>query len=71
MSLPRQIGTSPDTDDDYIQRCPVCRAVLTYEDQGYGLAFGGGLGQYMTCSTENCTWFVKWLDADEEVVDER
>lgn len=62
----RILGEVPDSLPDYTQVCPKCRAVLSYEDEGYGFAFGGGLGQYMSCPNDECDWFVKWLDQEEE-----
>ena len=61
----RVIGEVPDSLPDYTEICPQCKTPLSHEDEGYGFAFGGGLGHYWTCPNEQCEWFVKWLDPKE------
>lgn len=63
----RMLGTAPAALSDYTQVCPDCGARLgETEDSGYGFAYGGGLGQYMSCPNDDCNWFVKWLDPLEQ-----
>lgn len=64
----RMLGEAPDSLPDYTPLCPRCKAVIDEGlDSGYGFAFGGGLGQYMSCPNDGCDWFVKWLDPDDHM----
>jgi hypothetical protein len=63
--MPRIIGGPVQfSDPDYTERCPLCLAKLADEDHGYGFAFGGGIGSYITCPEDGCEWFVKEIDDD-------
>lgn len=50
---------------DLPDHCPECGAETS---RGYGFAFGGGLGIYAFCAIgdDECSWFVKHQDPDEE-----
>lgn len=61
----RFIGDPPNTDKSYVEWCPKCGRRLNPNDQGYGLAGGGGCGSYIYCNNPKCDWFYKMLDADE------
>jgi hypothetical protein len=66
--MERTLGTEPNYDANYKASCPVCGSDIDrLECEGYGLAFGGGLGSYLFCPAEDCKWFYKWLDAEETV----
>lgn len=59
------IGEPPNTDPSYRAFCPMCGRVLSERAEGYGLAYGGGVGHYQYCCNSKCDWFYKMLDADE------
>jgi len=59
------VGTPPNTDKDYVSWCPKCGRRLMDHDEGYGLAYGGGIGHYIFCSNSKCDWVYKWLDGDD------
>lgn len=61
----RFLGTPPKTDESYVSWCPECGRRLVESGEGYGLAFGGGMGSYLSCSNSRCNWFYKMLDAEE------
>jgi hypothetical protein len=44
--------------------CPKCLHEIT-DDPGYGLAYGG-MGTYWVCEQDDCDWFFKQMDRDEE-----
>jgi hypothetical protein len=56
---PGSVHGEPPTDDG---KCPKCGAGIL---SGYGLAFGG-MGVYHYCESDDCEWFYKVQDADEE-----
>ena len=67
MSDLHVVGGPPPIDDGDIIRCPKCRADLTDEYiPGYGMSYGGGLGKYWYCTSDDCDWFYKELDEDEQ-----
>ena len=53
--------------DETREFCPKCFIEVTDADTGYGLAFGG-MGTYWTCDNEDCDWFYKIMDPNEEDV---
>lgn len=44
--------------------CPKCCERID-SDAGYGLAFGG-MGTYWVCDQDNCDWFYKIMDPEEQ-----
>ncbi|QHN04391.1 hypothetical protein FTO74_14240 [Granulicella sp. WH15] len=52
--------------DDYSEHCPKCGTLLTDEDHGLGLAYGG-YGRYISCPNEPlCDWWIKECESDDE-----
>jgi hypothetical protein len=62
------IGIPYTIDDNDIARCPICNAQIDDDEYnpGYGFAYGGGLGTYTVCSSDECDWFYKELDLAEK-----
>lgn len=60
------IGEPPNYDSDYNSFCPQCGRRLTGNTEGYGFAYGVGVGHYLFCSNGKCNWFYKMLDGDGE-----
>jgi hypothetical protein len=61
------LGEPPNTDKNYVSWCPKCGRRLTDGTcEGYGLAFGGGIGHYIYCNNPKCDWFYKMLDGGED-----
>jgi hypothetical protein len=56
-------GPTQNYSSDYVELCPKCNTRMNDDDHGYGFAFGGGIGVYISCP--NCDWFIKEIDSEE------
>ena len=36
--------------------------------EGYGSAYGGGIGHYIFCSNSECDWVYKWLERKRSIL---